>query len=133
MDRLTLKPGHWYAWQMMPGYTDIPYYSPIRVDHCEALGTGQSKLRLAYFNAAYAAGVQNFEEPLRVLIRERDYMIAVRDEGKSIGEIRTAIISNISWDWMKLHFNGLVDAKSRKNAEAYSDSLFAFLDRAYLG
>lgn len=132
-ERLTLRSGQWYAWQMMPGYTGVPYCSPIRVERCEALRTGQSRMRLAYLNAAYAQGVQDFDETLRVLVREKDYIVAVREEGDATPQIRTAIISVITWEWMQIHFCSLVDTKRGQNPETRNDSLFAFLDRIYLG
>ena len=68
---LTLVVERWYAWEMLPGYTSDsdfdPYVSPIYLKRVVPLRTGQRLLQLAFFNAAYAEGVQNFEVVIRVL------------------------------------------------------------------
>ena len=91
---------HWFAWQMVPGYYGnrvVPYYSPILVRDIEPLKTGKRMLRVDFFNAFYAEGVQGFSKKLKILKRTADWMFVdlVEDED------RGAVISHISFGWIE--------------------------------
>tara|TARA_B100000965_G_scaffold402920_1_gene429940 strand:- start:12957 stop:13358 length:402 start_codon:yes stop_codon:yes gene_type:complete len=128
-DRMTLERGRWYAWQMLPGYVNGAYYSPIRVNEVEPLKSGQSRMKLDYLNAAYAQGVQSFKDTLRVLLRAEDYMIVVREEGQEPAKVRSAIITPITWDWLRLHFGGFVQNNRPRPDELSSEGLREYLQR----
>lgn len=100
MAMLTLTPRKWFGWQMLPGYGMAPYFSPIRVEEVTPLKTGQGILRLRFFNAFYAAGVQNFEKTLRVLRRHPEYIVCdiVNDV-----EARVAIITACTPEFLIKH------------------------------
>jgi hypothetical protein len=103
-DQFTLSPHRWYAWQMLPGYVKgrafQPYISPIYVEALTPLKTGRGLLNLAFFNAAYAPGVQFFELKLRTLMRAPAFMIAeiLSDEQWA------AIITQADFGWLQHHF-----------------------------
>ena len=128
-DRMTLERGQWYAWQMLPGYVNGAYYSPIRVNEVEPLKSGESLIKLDYLNAAYAQGVQSFKDTLRVLLRAGEYMIVVREEVHEPAKVRSAIITPITWDWLRLHFGGFVERNKPERPELTSDSVADYLDR----
>lgn len=82
--KLMMHSGHWYGWQMLPGYTDVPYVSPIKVMNVVPLKSGRSILRLDFFNAFYAQGVQGFSQDLRILKHGATYLVAeIVPEGQS--------------------------------------------------
>jgi hypothetical protein len=95
----TIEAGRWYAWQMMPGYGDdgVPYLSPIFVHEIKPLKTAKGFLRLNFFNAFYAEGVQNFSLKMKVLRRARRYLIADLLYGD-----RCAIVSELTGEWLRL-------------------------------
>lgn len=64
-------------------------------------GTGKSLMQLRFFNVNYAAGVQLFEKQLRVLYRAPDHMLAALVEGTDKPPERTAVISPLTWEWLK--------------------------------
>ena len=91
---------HWFAWQMVPGYVGtrcVPYCSPILVHKIEPLKTGKRMLRLDFFNAFYAEGVQGFSKKIKILKRTADWMFVdfVDDED------RGALISHIEFGWIE--------------------------------
>ncbi len=78
-NRLTLKADGWYGWQMIHGYAgarNVPYFSPIRITRVTPQKTGKGILKLSFFNALYAEGVQLFELDIRILRHQQDYLIA---------------------------------------------------------
>jgi hypothetical protein len=99
-DLLTLVTQCWYAWQMLPGYGNTPYFSPILVKRVVSRKTGGGLLALDFFNAFYASGVQDFSLAMRVLKRAADYLVA-EIEHRTEELDRTAIISKINYDWIK--------------------------------
>ena len=129
--RLILERNRWYSWQMLPGYTNAPYYSPIRVEHVRPLQTGSSVLELSFFNAAYASEVRNFKTTLRVLKREQTYLAAEVMESLHSPTDRLAIISKITFSWLELHFPHLVrqfpasDTNDETSSHAYVEALVA--------
>jgi hypothetical protein len=101
LSKFLLEPKHWYAWQMVPGYTSdrvLPYFSPIYVWSTRALNTGPRKLALRFLNAQYAEGVQAVELDLRIVIHAQDYLVA---EILHNEEARTAIVSRVGFDWIR--------------------------------
>lgn len=98
-----LVPDHWYAWQMLPGYGIGHYYSPIRVSSVEPLKKGNDTLRLDFFNACYAEGVQSFSLEMKILHRSIDYMIVrlIYESEKDID--RCAVISQVTHEWLVKH------------------------------
>lgn len=97
-----LKADCWYAWEMLPGYTDgfEPYRSPIYVHHARPLKTGKGLLRLSFFNAFYAAGVQGFDMTLRVLQRWPSYLVTSPADSGGTSH-RTIIIGEMSIEWLR--------------------------------
>ena len=85
----TLRVDHWYAWQMLPGYIDEHYFSPIKVNRVIPKKSGDSILRLGFYNAAYAAGAQNFVLELKVMVRAETYTVsALQYAGISADKVR---------------------------------------------
>ena len=103
---LTLVTERWYAWEMLPGYTSDsdfdPYASPIYVKRVVPLKTGKGLLQLAFLNAAYAEGVQDFELTIRILKRAPSYLLASLDSGAQDSP-RSAIIGSMSFAWLQSH------------------------------
>lgn len=100
VDLFTLRKGHWYAYEMLPGYSDERYYSPILVDCVEPLKTGRNIVRVGFYNACYAEGVRGFQKDFRVLHRGASFML-MRIEG---AEDRCAIVCPLTWGWLHAHF-----------------------------
>jgi hypothetical protein len=102
---LQLMPKHWYGWQMLPGYAGkqyVPYFSPIWMKEVTPRKTGKGILTIEFINALYAEGVQYFTLDLRVLKREASYLVSeIRYEDQDT-RYRTAIISRIEFDWIRL-------------------------------
>ena len=114
----TLQPGTWYAWHLFPGYVDHMYYSAIHVTSVRRVKAGTGKLRVAYRDAGYAEGVQNFERSMRVLSRTAKLVVfAFADE-------RVAVVSQITPEWVRHFFPALA---SRQKED---EDLQAFLTRA---
>lgn len=84
---------------MYPGYAG-PYFSPIRVTGLTPLGTGKRLMQLDFFNACYAEGVQTFTMPMKILHRAPDHMLAALINHDDKPPERTAVISELSWDWL---------------------------------
>lgn len=118
--KLTLETGHWYGWQMLPGYADLPYFSPIYISEIEPLKTGKNMLSLTFVNAMYANGVKEFEQTLKILSHQEQFLVA---DITSSNQNRCAIISEISFSWIKQcvpeiwyfkppsHFDGLASSE----------------------
>lgn len=95
---IKLKAGCWYGWQMMPGYTDAPYFSPIRIALVEEVVDQAGMIDVKFLNALYAQGVQQFKKRLQILFRAKTYLVARIDPALDRG--RTAIISKITPAWL---------------------------------
>jgi len=77
--KLQLTPGHWYGWQMLPGYfgePPVPYCSPIWVKDVTPRKTGKGILGLGFINTLYAEGAQGFTLDLRILKHEASYLVS---------------------------------------------------------
>lgn len=95
---MKLKKGHWYGWQMMPGYGG-PYFSPIRLEEdCKSPKVGE-KFTLRFLNANYARGVRSFELDLTLLFDSPSYLVASIDAPDGPPP-RTAIISKMAVNWL---------------------------------
>ena len=122
----TLIEKKWFGWIMFPGYTDVPYASPIYIYKVEPLKTGRGTLRLDFFNAAYAVGVQRFDKELRVLHRAPTFLYArIVDQ-----EDRGAIIGHLGIPWLQ---KLCPPALEGWDGSASDESLDAFLTRRWLG
>lgn len=99
MARFTLNRGRWYGWSMYPGYVG-PYFSPIRITGLAPLGSGKSLMQVDFFNACYAEGVQMFSLPMKILYRAPDHMLAALLYQDDTPPERTAVISELTWDWL---------------------------------
>lgn len=130
-DRLHLVEGSWYGWQMLPGYTAgyEPYFSPIRVLRAEALKTGRGILRLAFWNALYPEGVQEFQVDLTVRTHHAAYLVAeLRDPSPGVAD-RSAVISTMCISWLEQFCPLLLqgpraEAATEDDAQRYLDRLF---------
>jgi hypothetical protein len=132
--RFTLEPRKWYAWQMFPGYSgdaNLPYSSPIYVQQADPQRKGTGHLRLAFMNALYAQGVQDFTLDLRVVLRRELYMIAELDYGVG-GAERSVVISDVTFEWLEMFCPTLV-GKLRPPSERSSKAVFGYLNELFLG
>ena len=107
VDQLILERGQWYLWTMFPGYVGRPYTSPIRIDDVKPLKTGRSILRLEFYNAGYAEGVQSFGVEARVMKRVAEYLCLELDRD------RLAVIMRVSsWPDVYTQFFGVAPPSS---------------------
>jgi len=114
---------------MNPGYFGercVPYFSPIHVTCVTPLKTGKGILEMDFFDACYAEGVQNFQGMrLKLLMRAENYLI-----GQLLGhgsEVRSAIISHIEFEWLRLFCPHIVEA----HPPSESGSVSMYLDRIF--
>ena len=135
-DRLYLARDRWYGWQMLPGYTHgyDPYFSPIRVSHVEPRKTGHGILRLGFWNALYAEGVQDFQVELKIRVHHAAYLVADLCCHNNQPVDRSAIISAMSTSWLERFCPFLVqgpraDAAGECDIDLYLDRLFLLGDR----
>jgi len=126
--RFELRENRWYAWEMLPGYGGgVPYFPPILIESVHPLGTGKGLLRVEFFNAFYAEGVQDFRIDLRILKRADEYLIC---EIIQSSEDRTAIIAEISFDWLGFVLSKMINefppqtGPARENVKSYLDRVF---------
>ena len=132
---LTLERNTWYGWQMLPGYLGrhcLPYFSPILVHEVSPQKTGKGVLRLAFANALYAQGVQDFVVDLRVTSRATNYLVGELVASGSGGELRCAIISKLELEWLWRFCPELVAARpieacspmAKSSVAAYLNEVF---------
>lgn len=100
-ERFELVTGRWYGWQMLPGYTAVPYFSPIRVERVQPCKTGGGILTLEFWNLGYASGVQDFKKDLRVRSRQRTFIFAELVEDPGSPEVRGAVITVLTPAWVR--------------------------------
>jgi hypothetical protein len=105
--KLQLMPMHWYGWQMLPGYFGVPYFSPIWVQEVTPRKTGKGILAVKFINTLYAEGVQNSNVNLRILKHEASYLAAEILYGADGPGDRTAIVSSIDFEWIRLFCPGV--------------------------
>lgn len=126
MDPFVLSPGTWRSWQMLPGYFGermTPYCSPIHIQRVQPLKSGKGLLRIGFFNALYAEGVQNFEIDLKIIKRASNYLLAdIPDDPE-----RSAVIGHIEFSWLESFCPQLLVAHppaSYSSVSIYLDSVF---------
>jgi len=128
---LKLEPGHWYAWQMIPGYIGercVPYCSPIYVKAVVPRSTGRGILHLDFENVLYARGVEEFSLDLRVLKRTPDYLLA-EILYQEAGVDRSTVISSIEAEWIRRFCPELIASRPPAVTENISDYLEALFHR----
>ncbi len=100
-----------------------PYCSPIYVQRVQPLKTGNGLLRLEFFNALYAEGVQEFEIDLKVLKRAKNYLIADLPYDTE----RSAIIGHIEFSWLAQSCPALLvdhPPRDHSSVSVYLDAVF---------
>lgn len=135
VEKLVLEPHRWYGWQMLPGYSGdvpVPYFSPIRIHAVTPLRTGASIVRVSFWNAFYAQGVQDFSLDLRLLLREANYLVArIRYESGTPSD-RSAVISRIGVDWLARFAPECLEGRSLQDvASAGVGSIDRYLDGVF--
>lgn len=123
MALFTLQPRTWYAMEytFSDGYR---HYSPIFCYDVRARKTGQGRLDLFFWHGAYADGVNDKGYTLRVLHRDRGYLVALRKHGEGSAAL---LLTDLKEEWMKLHFRFEVEGKPSEL------SLPDWLNRRYPG
>ena len=133
--RLSLLPRTWYGWQMLPGYTDAPYFSPILVHEVRPLKTGNSILELSFFNACYAQGAQDFNVRMKVLKREDRYLVGELLDDPHEKTDRCAIIASMSFEWLRsccpLVLESYPPQRSAGDGQGVATYLNAIMNRQY--
>lgn len=133
--KLTLQAGHWYGWQMVPGYIgqrSVPYFSPIHVRTVHPHKTGRRTLTLQFINAQYAGCVQDFSLDLHILKHADDYIVAEVLDNNGDAPERVGIISHIEFEWIRRFCPELWSAQppdsfgslEQNNVSLYLDALF---------
>lgn len=113
-----LEPGGWHALTMYPGYWDVPYHSPIRVDGISWLD--EQHFMLDFLNLAYAAGVRDFRIECAILKAAPEFLACSPVDQPD----RMYVFAKLTRVWMKAHFPHIVtdplfDDAGRPNAHAF--------------
>ena len=124
----TLTRTRWYAWQMIPGYTGRPYFSPIYIREVKPLKTGKNMLRLQFDNVCYAEGAQDFDLNIKILKRSAEYLVGELVYEGSSDVDRCCVISGISFDWLMMAFPGYMRNNPPKHT---TEGVEAYLNRIY--
>lgn len=101
-DTFTLQPGGWVAMTMYPGYGDLPYHSPCRIEELEPLG--KNYFRLSFLNLAYASGVQDFIITFGTLKSARHFLACAPVDQVD----RMYVFTRLTPAWMKRCFPHIV-------------------------
>jgi hypothetical protein len=101
-DRFMLEPNTAYAYQMVPGYGGLDYYSPIIVHRVTPLKRGDGSFRLDFTNCFYAAGVQGMQKEFRMLHHTATHLVVADVQVPE----RTIIVRALSQDWLNEHCDG---------------------------
>jgi hypothetical protein len=94
-DDFLLKSGHWLGLTMFPGYADVPYHSPIKVEGLQWLSGRHFNLQ--YLNIGYAAGLHDFSQSFEVL-RAAHNVVAC---GETTQLERVHVFSRLTSGWMR--------------------------------
>ena len=111
---------------MFPGYFGermTPYCSPIYIQEVQPLKTGKGLLRLKFFNAFYAEGVQDFTLDLKLIKRASNYLLADLPYDPE----RSAVIGHVEFSWLELFCPSLIESHppaSHSSVSIYLDSVF---------
>ncbi len=89
---------------MYPGYSVVPYASPILINSVTPLKSGRKELDITFYNAFYAEGVRDFSTRLRVLAHHPQYLMAaiVEEAGPGHHEPRSCVITDLTPHWLEL-------------------------------
>lgn len=132
---LKLEEYQWYGWQMLPGYVSAaeydPYFSPIYVEKVEPLKTGKNVLRLHFFNAFYAQGVQGFSLDMRIIRKCPQYLIAAAVTSEAWQSDRTFIVSTMGFEWLQQCCPGLLKECPPEKVSPGQD-VYSYLDKVLL-
>jgi hypothetical protein len=131
-NKLNLEVGHWYGWQMLPGYSKYceSYFSPIYIEAINPLKSGQNQITLTFANVMYAEGVKGFEKTLKILSHKQQYLLAELKDDQE----RCAVISEISFEWIKQHLPELWYHKPPSHFEGLASSeCDYYLNTLFLG
>lgn len=103
-ERFTLHPGKWYAAEIIGDEfgEELRSYSPLRIDDIAPSGSGQRQFTLSFYHANYPEGVRNKVYTLQTVERAAWYLLA---RSTTHHPTRMLLISEISWDWMRAHFD----------------------------
>jgi len=135
LQQFKLTENCWFAWQMIPGYVgerSVPYCSPIYVTKVKPRKTGQGIINLEFINVFYAAGVQGFEQDMKILKRAENYLIGDLKYSPDTDSGRSAVISHIEFEWLRrfcpeLWFNrppSSCSAMAQGSVRVYLDEVF---------
>lgn len=103
MERLTLRPRHWYAMNYFAGTMHWMHVSPIWIFSVTGRKFGNGELAMEFFHANYSEGVQNKVYDLRVLRRTPGFLCAEVNSGND--EARPAvIITELTLEWLSMHW-----------------------------
>lgn len=73
-----LETGGWYGLSMFPGYSDVPYHSPVKVNELASLNDWSFSVE--FLNVAYAAGVQQFDQTFAILKETSEFVACESDD-----------------------------------------------------
>lgn len=76
--------------------------SPIWVREVKPQKSGQGKLEVTFWHAAYAEGVQDKCYVLRVLVRERGFLFATCEFGER--ECAGVLLTEVAAEWLRRNF-----------------------------
>lgn len=101
--RFTLKPGTWYACELIGDefHDDRCSYSPIKVRRVVPSRTGDRVFQLDFYHANYPEGVREKSYTLQTVERGSGYLLA-----RSMGDkpVRYLQIYPIDAAWIRRHF-----------------------------
>lgn len=93
-----LERGDWYALTMYPGYWDVPYHSPMRVDGIAWLD--EQHFMLEFLNLAYAAGVRDFRIECAILKAAPEFLACSPVDQPD----RMYVFAKLTRAWMTANF-----------------------------
>ncbi len=129
MEKLTLSPGSWYVWQMYPGYSTVPYVSPIRILDVTPRKTGRKELEVSFYNAFYAPGLRDFKAVIRLLAHQPLFLMAlVAPFDSTEGEKRACVIHGLSDEWLERLLPELADRWRLRAPENADEELSIYLE-----
>ncbi len=96
---LKLETNKWYAWQMLPGYAELKYHSPIKIlDIVQSTGT--DSLVLNFYNACYNQGTKLFCYELKIIAHTKVCLICEVVSNEKNKLYTMAIIEEIDYQWI---------------------------------
>ena len=117
---------------MLPGYGDgEPYFSPIFVRSATPVPGDPNLQEMEFHNLLYAAGVQDFRKILRPVLWADTYLLTQLIEPEASGEVRAAVISTITFDWLQRCCPEVMDLVPRSKPDGIDLTVQASLTAAY--